>query len=143
MTGRSENPTVPHVAPSGCPLCQWADDPDQCLVLRNDSALFLQHSRHQGVLVGSGVIVPVRHAYTVFDLTLDEVSASFLLLAEVKRWMDATYQPQGYNVGWNCWAVGGQDVMHAHMHVIPRFADEPYAGRGIRYWMKQEANRRR
>jgi histidine triad (HIT) family protein len=35
------------------------------------------------------------------------------LLAEVKRWMDITYQPQGYNVGWNCGAVGGQDVMHA------------------------------
>jgi histidine triad (HIT) family protein len=28
------------------------------------------------------------------------------------------------------------------MHVIPRFADEPLAGRGIRYWLKQDANRR-
>jgi histidine triad (HIT) family protein len=133
---------MPHDNSSDCPLCQWANDPDQRLVCRNDSALFLQHSRHQGVLVGSGVIIPLRHAETVFDLTLGEVTASFQLLAEVKRWMDATYQPQGYNVGWNCWVVGGQDVMHAHMHVIPRFAQEPYAGRGIRYWMKQEANRR-
>jgi diadenosine tetraphosphate (Ap4A) HIT family hydrolase len=103
--------------------------------------LFLQNYRQQGALFGSGVIIPVRHAETVFDLTLDEVSATFRLLAEVKRWMDATYQPQGYNVGWNCAAVGGQDVMHAHMHVIPRFDQEPYAGRGIRYWLKQEANR--
>ena len=95
----------------------------------------------QGALFGSGVIIPVRHAETVFDLTLDEVSATFQLLAEVKRWMDATYRPQGYNVGWNCGAVGGQDVMHAHMHVIPRFEQEPYAGRGIRYWLKQEPNR--
>jgi diadenosine tetraphosphate (Ap4A) HIT family hydrolase len=66
------------------------------------------------------VIIPVRHIETVFDLTLDEVRASFQLLAEVKRWIDARYKPQGYNVGWNCWAVAGQDVMHAHMHVIPR-----------------------
>ncbi|MBA2257868.1 MAG: HIT domain-containing protein, partial [Acidobacteria bacterium] len=72
---------------------------------------------------------------------VDEVSAAFQLLAEVKRWMDVTYQPQGYNVGWNCGAVGGPDVMHAHMHVIPRFEQEPYAGRGIRYWLKQEPNR--
>jgi diadenosine tetraphosphate (Ap4A) HIT family hydrolase len=133
--------TVSHVDQTDCPLCQWADDPEQRLVLGNDAALFLQNSRHQGVLVGSGVIIPARHAETVFDLTLDEVSASFQLLAEVKRWMDATYRPQGYNVGWNCWPVGGQDIMHAHMHVVPRFAREPYAGRGIRYWMKQEANR--
>jgi diadenosine tetraphosphate (Ap4A) HIT family hydrolase len=133
--------TVPHAIPTDCPLCYWADDPDQRLVFRNDSALFLQNSRHQGALVGSGVIIPLRHAETVFDLTLDEVCASFQLLAEVRQWMDETYQPQGYNVGWNCGTVGGQDVMHAHMHVIPRFAHEPYAGRGIRYWLKQESNR--
>ena len=132
---------MPHAIPTDCPLCYWADDPDHRLVFRNDSALFLQNSRYQGALVGSGVIIPLRHAETVFDLTLDEVCASFQLLADVRRWMDETYQPQGYNVGWNCGTVGGQDVMHAHMHVIPRFAHEPYAGRGIRYWLKQESNR--
>jgi len=31
--------------------------------------------------------------------------------------------------------------MHAHMHVMPSFRQEPYAGRGIRYWLKQPANR--
>jgi diadenosine tetraphosphate (Ap4A) HIT family hydrolase len=110
-------------------------------VCGEESVLFLQNSGQQGALFGSGVIIPVRHAETVFDLTPDEVSATFHLLADVKRWMEATYQPQGYNVGWNCWPVGGQDVMHAHMHVIPRFEREPFAGRGIRYWLKQDANR--
>src|SRR5687767_3093526 len=84
--------TMPHAIPTDCPLCHWADDPDQRLVCRNDSALFLQNSRRQGSLVGSGVIIPVRHAESVFDLTLDEVCASFQLLTDVKRWMDATYQ---------------------------------------------------
>ena len=130
-----------HAVSIDCPLCRWANDPDQRLVCRNESTLFLQNSRQQGALVGSGVTIPVRHAATVFDLTPEEVSATFQLLAEVKRWMDATFQPQGYNVRWNCGAVGGQEVMHAHMHVIPRFEQEPYAGRGIRYWLKQDANR--
>lgn len=130
-----------HANPDTCPLCSWADEPGQRLVCRNALTLFLQNARQQGALAGSGVIIPVRHAETVFDLTPDEISATFQLLAEVRRWMDVTYQPQGYNVGWNCGAVGGQEVMHAHMHVIPRFAQEPYAGRGIRYWLKQESNR--
>lgn len=52
------------------------------------------------------------------------------------------YQPDGYNVGWNSGAVAGQEVFHAHLHVIPRFADEPLAGRGIRYALKQPTNRR-
>lgn len=132
---------MPHTVPTDCPFCHWADDPDQQLVCRNESTLFLQSPRQQGALFGSGVIIPTRHAETVFDLTPGEVSATFQLLAEVRRWMEATYQPQGYNVGWNCWPVGGQDVMHAHMHVIPRFEQEPFAGRGIRYWLKQDSNR--
>ena len=132
---------MPHDVAADCPFCRWADDPEQRLVCRSASALFLQNPRQQGALFGSGVIIPVRHAETVFDLTPDEVSDTFRLLADVKRWMDATSQPQGYNVGWNCWPVGGQSVMHAHMHVIPRFAGEPYAGRGIRHWLKQESNR--
>jgi len=94
-----------------------------------------------GALLGSGVIIPVRHAETVFDLTRDEIDATFALLADVRAWMDERFHPDGYNVGWNCGAAGGQIAMHAHMHVIPRFRQEPYAGRGIRYWLKQPANR--
>jgi diadenosine tetraphosphate (Ap4A) HIT family hydrolase len=67
--------------------------------------------------------------------------ATFALLKLVKEWMDERYHPDGYNVGWNCGEAGGQIAMHAHMHVIPRFRQEPYAGRGIRYWLKQTANR--
>ena len=33
-------------------------------------------------------------------------------------------------------------VLQVHLHVIPRFADEPLAGKGIRYFMKQAQNRR-
>ena len=124
-----------------CPLCNWAEDADQILLCRNEVALFLQNEQRQGPLIGSGVIVPVRHAETVFDLTADEVRATFLLLGEVKARLDRRYQPDGYTVGWNCGAVGGQEIMHAHLHVIPRFRQEPYAGCGIRYWLKQEANR--
>ena len=126
-----------------CPLCRWFENPDQRLLFYHELTLFLQNSREQGALGGSGVIVPVRHAGTVFDLTIDEVQATFRLLQEVKAWMDAVYQPQGYNVGWNCWPVGGQSIMHAHMHVIPRFQQEPFAGRGIRWWLKSDANRGR
>jgi diadenosine tetraphosphate (Ap4A) HIT family hydrolase len=127
---------------TNCVFCQWETDLDQSLVKRNHSAVFLQNAKAQGPLIGSGVIVPVRHAPTVFDLTNNEIRATFLLLADVKAWMDANYQPDGYNVGWNCGAVAGQEIMHAHLHVIPRFNDEPYAGRGIRSWLKQDANRR-
>ncbi len=126
---------------STCGLCRLNENSDQQIILRHRSVLFLQNEKEQGALLGSGVIIPERHVETVFDLTSDELGETFLLLRHVKAWMDEHYKPDGYNVGWNCGAVGGQTAMHVHMHVIPRFRHEPYAGRGIRYWLKQPENR--
>jgi diadenosine tetraphosphate (Ap4A) HIT family hydrolase len=124
-----------------CAFCHLSENPDQEIIFRHDTVLFLQNQKEQGALLGSGVIIPVRHAETVFELTQAEISATFELLKTVKSWMDETYHPDGYNVGWNCGEVGGQIAMHAHMHVIPRFRQEPYAGCGIRSWLKRPENR--
>ena len=123
-----------------CPYCSQ-EISDQNVVFREDLVWFVQDRRYQGALKHSGVIIPVAHRETVFDLTEPEVAATFQLLRRVKAWMDAEFSPDGYNVGWNCGRVGGQDVFHAHMHVIPRFRQEPLAGQGIRSHLKSEANR--
>ena len=96
----------------------------------------------QPVLIGSGIIIPRAHRETPFDLTAGEWNATFDLLGQVKDRLDLEHAPQGYNVGWNCGEVAGQSVSHVHMHVIPRYEDEPFAGRGVRYWIKQDENKR-
>ncbi len=123
-----------------CPYCQITD-PEARIIFQNDLALFIQDERYQGALKHSGVIIPVGHRTTVFDLTEEEIVATFRLLAVVKRWMDDEFEPTGYNIGWNCGATGGQDLFHAHMHVIPRFSQEPLAGKGIRSLLKSAANK--
>ena len=34
----------------------------------------------------------------------------------------------------------GQHIPHAHLHVLPRYDNEPLAGKGIRYMFKGELN---
>jgi diadenosine tetraphosphate (Ap4A) HIT family hydrolase len=41
--------------------------------------------------------------------------------------LDAHYRPDGYNAEGNNGAVGVQEVFHADLHLIPRFANEPPA----------------
>jgi diadenosine tetraphosphate (Ap4A) HIT family hydrolase len=123
-----------------CPLC-LPGRKNEHIVLENKYCLFLQQP--QRVLVGSGLIIPKEHRATVFDLTAEEWEATFILLHEVKVLLTQTHSPQGYNIGWNCGQVGGQEIPHAHLHIIPRFIDEPLAGKGIRYWLKQEENLRK
>jgi CBS domain-containing membrane protein len=95
----------------------------------------------QGVLAGiltKADVVRWRRSSTSPGPT---VAATFRMLRRVKAWMDAGFSPDGYNVGWNCGRVGGQEVFHAHLHVIPRFRQEPLAGQGIRSHLKSDANR--
>jgi len=123
-----------------CIFCTIKNDSSQAIILSNDHCLFLQ--KPQEVLIGSGVIIPIKHRETVFDLTDDEWIATFELLHKVKQYLDIKYLPQGYNVGWNIGEIGGQEILHAHLHVIPRYEDEPLAGKGIRYYLKQSHNKR-
>jgi diadenosine tetraphosphate (Ap4A) HIT family hydrolase len=123
-----------------CPLCNPESDKNQTIVLSNEHCLFVQ--KPQEVLIGSGLIVPKKHKETVFDLSEEEWQATYELLHEAKKLLDDQFSPDGYNIGWNCGSTGGQEIFHAHLHVIPRFKDEPLAGKGIRHWIKQPANKR-
>ncbi|EKM93498.1 histidine triad (HIT) protein [Stutzerimonas degradans] len=78
----------------------------------------------------------------MFDLAENEWKSTYDLLRRVKNMIDTEFNPDGYNVGWNVGQTGGQTVFHAHLHVIPRYKDEPLAGKGIRHWFKQESIKR-
>jgi hypothetical protein len=68
--------------------------------------------------------------------------ATYDLLVAAKQVIAERWRPDGYTVGWNVGAAGGQEIFHAHLRVIPGFDDEPQAGRGIRWAIKQTTNRR-
>lgn len=119
-----------------CPFCNLELDKEQQVVFQSDHCLFLQ--KPQNVLIGSGVIVPKSHRETLFELDRCEWDDTYLLLQRVKNFLDDIYEPKGYNIGWNCGQIAGQEIFHAHLHVIPRFKTDHHAGKGIRYWLKQD-----
>lgn len=128
-----------------CVFCHPEREPNQRIILSNDYCMFLQLKQAEikgSQLEGAGIIVPKRHRQTAFDMTREEWDATYTLLQEVKKHLDEKHRPQGYNLGWNCGEVGGQHIFHAHLHVIPRYEDEPLAGKGIRYMFKSKENLR-
>jgi diadenosine tetraphosphate (Ap4A) HIT family hydrolase len=123
-------------------MCQFCPPELNQQRVKDSNALCLFLTSEDPILVGSGIIVPRAHRRDLFELSQEEWTAVFQLLLGVKAAIDRALAPEGYNIGWNCGVAAGQEVFHAHMHVIPRFRDEPLAGKGIRYWLKQEVNRR-
>lgn len=121
---------------SPCPFCSI---PEHEVVARDGPCLAIWTGEPP---LGSLMVLPVEHRQAPWDLNEVEWAATQVLLRRLRDQVDAMYAPQGWNVGWNVGEVGGQSVDHAHCHLIPRYGDEPYAGRGLRWWVKQPTNAR-
>lgn len=94
------------------------------------------------VLPGSGIIVPKAHRASPFDLTADEWAATHELLIQAKAAMDARLAPDGYFLSWSPYPHTDDDIarMHSHLHVVPRFDDEPRREGGGRVGIKGADN---
>ena len=148
-----------------CPHCDSRQTSEAFAESEHCFAIWAYEPPEGGVL-----ICPRAHRSTVFDLTTDEWNETQALLVRVRAAIDDRSAPDGYNVGWNVrfrasldsvleqrrgrlvqdfrlrtpdvLPTGGQRIPHAHLHVVPRWSDEPHAGKGIRWWIKQPDNRR-
>jgi diadenosine tetraphosphate (Ap4A) HIT family hydrolase len=94
------------------------------------------------VLPGCGVIIPIAHRTSPFDFTSEEWAATQALLFQAKAAQDDRLAPDGYLLAWNCFSPPGEALLHAHLHVIPRFDDEPRSDAGARSAIKVPENRR-
>jgi diadenosine tetraphosphate (Ap4A) HIT family hydrolase len=79
---------------------------------------------------------------SLFDFTPEEWEATRELLLKAKAAQDERLAPDGYTLIWNCLSEVGEPMHHAHLHVIPRFDDEPLAHQGGRSAIKVPENRR-
>ncbi|MDR3570942.1 MAG: HIT family protein [Candidatus Pacebacteria bacterium] len=70
---------------------------------------------------GHTLIIPKRHAENVFETTPEEWRAIADLTRELSIAVEKAMNADGLNIKMNNRVHGGQDVMHAHVHVVPRF----------------------
>lgn len=90
---------------------------------------------------GHTLIVPRRLVADFFDCTADERAALFDLVEVVKRDLDRSHHPDGYNLGVNAGAAAGQTIAHVHVHVIPRYRGDVEDPRGgVRYVVPARAS---
>ncbi len=104
---------------------------DREILLENELALAFYDA--YPVSPGHALVVPRRHVRVIFDTSADEYAACFELAREVADLLRQKHEPDGFNIGVNCEAAGGQSVWHAHVHVIPRYqGDTPDPLGGVR-----------
>jgi histidine triad (HIT) family protein len=102
-------------------------------VFENDSVLaFLDI---QPINPGHTLIIPKEHHENVLmtpDTVMIEVMQQVKVVAQAA--MDAVGAP-AFNLGINTGREAGQVVMHTHVHVMPRFAND-----GHTHWLKRDVS---
>lgn len=109
-----------------CPFCHIAADQ---IIFENDLAVSIYDK--YPVNPGHILVIPRRHVENFFNLSQDEILALVSLMHELKQYCGDEYNPDAYNLGINIGEKAGQTIMHVHVHLIPRYAndvDEPRGG---------------
>jgi histidine triad (HIT) family protein len=74
---------------------------------------------------GHALVVPRAHARDLLEIDPDDLAAVAQAGQRMARTAEATLQADGVNLINSCGAAAWQTVFHFHLHVIPRYADDP------------------
>ena len=74
---------------------------------------------------GHAVVITRTHAENIFALGDQDLLAVMRTVQRVGERMKETLKPQGFNILHNVGRVAWQSIFHFHMHVIPRYEEDP------------------
>lgn len=74
---------------------------------------------------GHALVVPRAHADDLRRISEEDLAATMLAAQRLVRRMEKALEPDGFNVLNACGPAAWQTVFHFHLHVIPRYEDDP------------------
>jgi histidine triad (HIT) family protein len=74
---------------------------------------------------GHALVVPREHAEDLMDISDEGLEWTITAARRLARKMEAALEPDGFNVLNACRPAAWQTVFHYHLHVIPRYEDDP------------------
>ncbi len=74
---------------------------------------------------GHALVVPRRHSADLMEVSDEDLTYTMLAARRLARRIRETLEPDGFNILNSCGAAAWQTVFHFHVHVIPRYVDDP------------------
>jgi histidine triad (HIT) family protein len=74
---------------------------------------------------GHALVIPRRHSADLIEISDADLEHTTLAARRLTRRMQEALEPAGFNVLNACGAAAWQTVFHFHLHVIPRYQDDP------------------
>jgi histidine triad (HIT) family protein len=74
---------------------------------------------------GHALVIPRAHSADLLEISDGDLERTTVAARRLAERMKATLEPDGINVLNACGAAAWQTVFHFHLHVIPRYEDDP------------------
>ena len=74
---------------------------------------------------GHALVIPRSHARNLYEIEDDELATTMSAAARLARRMRDRLRCDGVNLLNSCGEAAWQTVFHFHVHVIPRYANDP------------------
>jgi histidine triad (HIT) family protein len=74
---------------------------------------------------GHALVVPREHAADLMDISDPDLERTMVAARRLARRMEVALEPDGFNLINACRPAAWQTVFHFHVHVIPRYDDDP------------------
>lgn len=106
---------------SKCIFCEIAAGLEPAsIVYRDDTCLVIMDV--QPVTAGHMLVIPLRHSTRLADLTLEEGAHLFQVAQKAAAALyKSNLRSRGVNIFLADGAAAGQEVLHVHLHVFPRY----------------------
>jgi histidine triad (HIT) family protein len=74
---------------------------------------------------GHALVIPRRHVADLVEVDDEELSRCISAARRLALRMRETLEPAGFNLLNSCGSAAWQTVFHFHVHVVPRYEDDP------------------
>jgi len=74
---------------------------------------------------GHALVVPRAHSADLIEVSDDDLERTTVAARRLAKRMQAVLEPAGFNVLNSCGSAAWQTIYHFHLHVIPRYEDDP------------------
>jgi histidine triad (HIT) family protein len=74
---------------------------------------------------GHALVVPRRHSADLMEISDEDLERTTLAARRLARRIGEVLEPDGFNLLNSCGSAAWQTVFHFHIHVIPRYQDDP------------------
>jgi histidine triad (HIT) family protein len=74
---------------------------------------------------GHALVIPRAHSKDLMEIAEEDLEATNVAARRLAARMDESLKPDGFNILNCCRPAAWQTVFHFHVHVIPRYDDDP------------------